>query len=131
MPNRVLLVSPGQPGRSSGVPLSPPAKPPPSVLSRHEPVPCTVSALAGPMPGVPNIRIVVTAGTRVDMLWACVREGSRTIQGTIALAGGRGEQIVDAATQVASVTVCSDPSMAGRPSRAPTSPAERATDSHS
>lgn len=64
------------------------------------------------MPGVPNIRIVVTAETRVDMLWASVREGSRTLQGAIALAGGRGEQIVEGVTQGARVTIYSDPSMA-------------------
>lgn len=100
-----------EPGATSGAPPPPPPQPPPSPPNRPEPVPCTVSVLAGPMPGVPNIRIVVTAETRVDMLWASVREGSRNLQGAIALAGGRGEQIVEGVSQGARVTIYSDPSM--------------------
>lgn len=95
-----------------GSPPSPPPQPPPSRPAQPTPIPCTVSVSAGPMPGVPNIRIVVTAAPNVDMLWATVTEGNRSLRGAIALAGGRGEQIVDGLSQGARVAVFSDASMA-------------------
>lgn len=105
---------PGAPEGSGGdgSPPEPPPQPPPSRPAQPTPIPCTVSVSAGPMPGVPNIRIVVTAAPNVDMLWATVTEGSRALRGAIALTGGRGEQIVDGVSQGARVTIFSDASMA-------------------
>lgn len=99
-------------GGGGGAPPSPPPQPPPSRPAQPSPVPCSVFVSAGPMPGVPNIRIVVMAAPNVDMLWATVTEGNRAIRGAIALAGGRGEQIVDGLSQGARVAVFSDASMA-------------------
>lgn len=93
-------------------PPSPPPQPPPSPPVQPRPIPCTVAVYAGPIPGVPNIRIVVTAAPNVDVLWATVTERGRSLRGSIALAGGRGEQIVDGVSPRARVTVFSDPSMA-------------------
>lgn len=104
--------SPSGPGQSGSKPPSPPPQPPPSPPVRPTPIACTVSVYAGPIPGVPNIRIVVTAASNVDMLWATVSEGERSLRGAIALAGGRGEQVVDGVSQGARVTVFSDASMA-------------------
>lgn len=105
---------PNAPGSSpsGGSPPSPPPQPPPSPPSRPSPIPCTVSVYSGPIPGVPNIRIVVTADPNVDMVWATVSEGARSLRGAIALAGGRGEQIVDGVSQRARVIVYSSASMA-------------------
>jgi hypothetical protein len=99
------------PTAASGGPVSPPPVPPPSPPSQPKPLPCTVSVYAGPMPGTPNIRLVVTAAPSVNVMWASVTENGRTLRGAIPLAGGRGEQVVEGVTQAARVAVFSDPSM--------------------
>lgn len=99
-------------GGGTGSPPSPPPQPPPSPPAQPTPIPCSVAVYSGPMPGIPNIRIVVTADPNVDMVWATVSEGARSLRGAIALAGGRGEQIVDGVSQRARVIVFSDASMA-------------------
>jgi hypothetical protein len=106
--------TPGGPGGEGpgSEPPAPPPQPPPSLPVRPTPIPCNVSISAGPVPGAPNIRIVVTAAPNVEVLWATVTEGSRSLRGAIALTGGRGEQIVDGVSQGARVTVFSDASMA-------------------
>lgn len=100
----------GDQGRPA--PPSPPPQPPPSPQSQPTPIPCQVSVYAGPAPGVPNIRIVVTASPTIDVLWASVEEGGRVLRGAISITGGRGEQVVEGVSQAARVTVYSDPSLA-------------------
>ena len=102
----------GTNGASGSPPPSPPPQPPPSPPVQPSAGPCTISIYAGPIPGVPNIRVVVTSAPTVDALWATVTEGGKTLRGVIALAGGRGEQVVEGVSQAAQVSIYSDPSLA-------------------
>jgi hypothetical protein len=74
-------------------------------------VACQVAILAGPAPGVDNIRLVVTTTSEVPLLWATVEQNGRKVNGAIAVAGGRGEQVVNGFTQAARVTVFADSSL--------------------
>lgn len=96
---------------SNGPGASPPA-PRPSISAPPRTVSCQIAILAGPAPGVDNIRIVVTTTSEVPLLWATVQQDGRKVNGAIAVAGGRGEQVVNGFTQAARVTVFADSSLA-------------------
>jgi len=92
---------------STGPGASPPA-PRPSISAPPRTVACQVAILAGPAPGGDNIRLVVTTTSEVPLLWATVEQEGRKVNGAIAIAGGRGEQVVNGFTQAARVTVFAD-----------------------
>lgn len=95
---------------SNGPGASPPA-PRPSISAPPRTVSCQIAILAGPAPGVENVRLVVTTTSEVPLLWATVEQNGRKVSGAIAVAGGRGEQVVNGFTQAARVTVFADASL--------------------